>query len=50
LAAARAGGWLADSALIIWEESSPQHAPDGYELHDQRKYGDTWISILEVLD
>lgn len=49
LAAASAGGWLADGALIVWEENSPQHAPDGYELHDQRKYGDTWISILEVL-
>lgn len=48
LAAARDGGWLAEGALIIWEESSPQHAPDGYVLHDQRKYGDTWISILEA--
>lgn len=47
LAAARDGGWLAQGALIIWEENTPQHAPDGYELHDQRKYGDTWVSILE---
>jgi len=50
LAAALDGGWLADGALIIWEESTPQHAPDGYALHDQRKYGDTWISIMEMLD
>ena len=49
LAAARTAGWLADDALIIWEESTPQHAPEGYELHDQRKYGDTWISILGML-
>jgi 16S rRNA (guanine966-N2)-methyltransferase len=49
LASANAAGWLADNALIIWEENSPQHAPDGYELHDQRQYGDTWISILEKL-
>jgi len=48
LAAARDGGWLAQGALIIWEESTPQHAPDGYELHDQRRYGDTWVSILET--
>lgn len=47
LTAARNAGWLANDALIIWEENSPQHAPDGYVLHDQRKYGDTWISILE---
>jgi len=50
LASARAGNWLAVGALIIWEENSPQHAPDGYELHDQRKYGDTWVSILEMTD
>lgn len=49
LAAAQNAGWLADGALIVWEESSPQHAPDGYALHDQRKYGDTWISILELV-
>ncbi len=48
LKAACDGGWLTEDALIVWEESSPQHAPDGYTLHDQRKYGDTWISILEV--
>jgi len=47
LASANTGGWLAENALIIWEESSPQHAPDGYRLHDQRRYGDTWVSILE---
>lgn len=47
LSTARAGGWITDGALIIWEESSPQHPPDGYELHDQRKYGDTWITVLE---
>ncbi|HBQ37390.1 MAG TPA: 16S rRNA (guanine(966)-N(2))-methyltransferase RsmD [Rhodobacteraceae bacterium] len=46
LAAACDNNWLAKNALIIWEESSPKHAPDGYQLFDQRKYGDTWISIL----
>jgi len=49
LTSANAAGWLAEHALIIWEESSPQHAPEGYDLHDQRRYGDTWISILEKL-
>lgn len=48
LKTARDGGWLAQDALIIWEENTPQHAPDGYALHDQRKYGDTWISILQA--
>jgi len=48
LTAARNSNWLAEGALIIWEESSPQHASDGYELHDQRKYGDTWVTIMEA--
>lgn len=47
LASAIEGNWLADDALIIWEENSPQHEIDGFELHDQRKYGDTWVSILQ---
>ncbi|MCF6234340.1 MAG: 16S rRNA (guanine(966)-N(2))-methyltransferase RsmD [Rhodobacteraceae bacterium] len=47
LGAAQAGGWLGDDALIVWEDSSPQPAPKGYLLQDQRRYGDTWISILE---
>jgi len=47
LASAIEGNWLADDALIIWEENSPQHEIDGLELHDQRKYGDTWVSILQ---
>ena len=50
LTTARAGGWLADNALIIWEENNPQYPSVGYELHDQRKYGDTWITILEMQD
>ncbi len=49
LASACANNWLAENALIIWEENSPQHAADGFELHDQRKYGDTWVSIIEKL-
>ncbi|MCV6595484.1 MAG: 16S rRNA (guanine(966)-N(2))-methyltransferase RsmD [Mangrovicoccus sp.] len=47
LAAARAGGWLAPGALILWEESTPQTAPDGFELLECRRYGDTHISFLE---
>ena len=40
------GGWLTDDALIIWEESAAVAAPTGYALLDQRKYGDTTITIL----
>lgn len=41
------GGWIAKGALIVWEEKSPQEAPEGFELHDSRKYGDTFVTILE---
>lgn len=48
LAAAAAGGWLADDALIVWEERHPQAAPEGFVLLDQRRYGDTHVTILQV--
>ncbi|MFY0311485.1 16S rRNA (guanine(966)-N(2))-methyltransferase RsmD [Leisingera sp. D0M16] len=46
LAAAVAGGWVADDALVVWEESAPMAAPEGFELQDSRKYGDTHISLM----
>lgn len=46
LTAARDGGWLADGALIVWEENAPQTAPDGFTLLDTRKYGDTHVTVL----
>ena len=47
LASAVAGGWLAPNALVVWEENTPQIAPAGFELLDQRRYGDTHITILQ---
>lgn len=47
LATAMAGGWIAPEALIIWEESAPQVAPEGFELLDHRRYGDTHVTFLE---
>ncbi len=47
LSGALAQGWIVDNALIVFEENSPQAAPDGFTLLDQRKYGDTHIAILE---
>ena len=46
LAAALAGGWLTPDALIVWEESSPLSVPPELRQHDQRKYGDTIVTIL----
>lgn len=44
---ALAGGWIAKDALIVWEESSPQSAPEGFTHLENRRYGDTHIALLE---
>ncbi|UWR15689.1 16S rRNA (guanine(966)-N(2))-methyltransferase RsmD [Sulfitobacter sp. M368] len=46
LAAARAGGYLAPDAMIVWEENAPMNAPEGFERIDKRKYGDTHVTLL----
>ena len=46
LIAAVAGNWLADGALVVWEESAPILPPAGFTLQDSRKYGGTTISLL----
>ena len=46
LKTAEAGGWLADDALIVWEESQPLEAPEGFEVIDSRKYGTTHITLM----
>jgi len=48
LAAAFAGGWIAPEALMVWEENAAQAAPEGTTLLDQRRYGDTSITILRA--
>lgn len=46
LASAVAGGWLAQGAVIVWEESTPMHAPKDFTRTDRRKYGDTHVTML----
>lgn len=48
LEAARVGGWLADSAMIVWEENMPMAAPTGFIRLDSRKYGDTHVTLLKT--
>ena len=48
LSAAQAGGWIAPEALIVWEENTPQLAPDGFDLLDNRKYGSTVVTFLRA--
>lgn len=40
------GGWLAEGALIVWEEGAEQAAFSGFEMLDARRYGETWVHIL----
>lgn len=48
LAAARQGGWLASGAMIVWEEGSAPAVPEGFLQVDQRKYGDTVVTLLRA--
>jgi 16S rRNA (guanine966-N2)-methyltransferase len=46
LLSAQAQGWLASNALIVWEESTPQTPPEGFDLCETRAYGDSHITLL----
>ena len=48
LAAAQAGGWLAQGAIVVWEEGLAPALPAGFDRLDQRKYGDTVVTILRT--
>lgn len=45
LTAALAGGWLAPGAFVVWEENIAPLVPPPLDLVDQRRYGDTLISL-----
>ncbi len=47
LASCVAGGWFAPDALIVWEEGSALPPPPGFIQLDQRKYGDTFVTLLQ---
>jgi len=49
LAHAKAGR-IALGAVIVWEEAAPASPPDGFAPLDQRRYGDTWITLLRYAD
>ncbi|MTH34509.1 16S rRNA (guanine(966)-N(2))-methyltransferase RsmD [Paracoccus limosus] len=48
VASAMAGGWLAPQAMLVWEESTPPAAVPGLEQIDQRRYGDTVVTLLRA--
>jgi len=49
LTAARDGGWLAQDALVVWEENSVMMPPAGFKRVDKRKYGDTHVTLMRVV-
>jgi 16S rRNA (guanine966-N2)-methyltransferase len=48
LASCMAGGWLAPGAVVVWEEGAPPVPPAGFAPVDQRRYGDTVVTILRA--
>lgn len=49
LRAARAAGWIIPGTVIVWEERTAQIAPQGFRAGDSRRYGDTWITVMEAI-
>lgn len=48
LDSARAGGWIAPGATVVWEESAAPPPVAGLAQIDQRKYGDTIVTLLRA--
>lgn len=46
LASALKAGWLAPEATIVWEEAQPPLPPGGFRQIDQRRYGETLVTLL----
>ncbi len=42
------GNWLAPGAMVVWEEGTPPLPPPGFTQLDQRKYGDTIVTLLKA--
>lgn len=48
LHSALTSGWLTPEALVIWEEGTALPPPPGFAQLDQRRYGDTHVTILRA--
>ena len=48
LVAARSGGWIADGALIAWEEAGEVAPPLGIARLDSRRYGDACLTLCRM--
>jgi 16S rRNA (guanine966-N2)-methyltransferase len=50
LAGAVKGGWLVPGATVVWEEGMPPVIPAGFGTLEQRRYGDTLVTLLRAPD
>lgn len=48
VAAALQGGWIAPGAVLVWEESRPPVVPVPLMPFDQRRYGDTLVTLARM--
>lgn len=48
LESAMSGGWIAPGAMVVWEEGGEIALPAGFGMADQRRYGDTIITLLRA--
>jgi len=49
LTAAKAGGWIAEDALVLCEEAAPVPAPEGFAAVETRRFGDTHVTLMEIV-
>lgn len=48
LESALAGGWIAPGATVVWEEGTPPPVSVPLTQIDQRRYGDTLVTLLRA--
>jgi 16S rRNA (guanine966-N2)-methyltransferase len=48
LATALRGGWLLPGAVVVWEDSAAPQPLAGFQDLDQRRYGDTIVTLLKA--
>lgn len=48
IASAIEGGWLSANAVVVWEEARAPILPPELTLLDQRRYGDTTVTIARL--
>ncbi len=46
LPAALRGNWIAENAILVWEEGGDVIPPPEFELRDARRYGETFVRFL----